>query len=119
MTDDPNKKPGPGRPPGRPRGRPKGKPNKKLSESLFDRIKQKFPNYDPVIKMIEIALDDCNSKELRFNANKEVAQYIYPKKKAVEHKTEDGSAPFQIIIKRYEDMDIKQPDDRDTKQLES
>ncbi len=100
-----NKKPGPGRPKGRPRGRPKGKPNVKLSETLHERLKEKYPNYDPVERMIEIALDEDNAIELRFTANKEVAQYIYPKKKAVEHKTEDGSSPFQIIIKRYEDIE--------------
>lgn len=95
-TQDPNKKPGPGRP----RGRPKGSPNKKLSDSLIERINLRFPGFDPILSMIEDALDESNTPDLRFRAKAEVASYMYPKKKAIEHSADDG-ATFQVVLKQY------------------
>ena len=70
-------------------GRKKGVPNKNKIE-LQDRIKAKYPDYCPVEAMCEIATDILNEVNIRLTANKEVAQYIYPKLKSIEHKGEGG-----------------------------
>ena len=96
-----NSTPGPGRPPAkRGRGRPKGRVNKKLSDSLIERIHEKYPDFCPVLEMIDTAMDPNNTPDLRFNACKEVAQYIYPKKKAVEVNSREGGT-FQVVLKQY------------------
>ncbi|ODB82747.1 hypothetical protein A3193_18535 [Candidatus Thiodiazotropha endoloripes] len=73
-------------------GRQKGTPNKD-KQPLLDALEGKWPGYHPVIAMAEIANDEKLPKELRFQAHKEVAQYIEPKKKAVELSQGSGE-PF-------------------------
>ena len=65
-------------------GRKKGVPNKPKKE-LLDMIQLTYPGYHPVMAMAIVANDEGADETLRFNANKEVAQYIVPKKRAVEH----------------------------------
>ena len=43
---------------------------------------------------------DRISLESRLNAAKEAAKYLYPQRKAIEHKT-DADSSFQVIIKDY------------------
>ena len=64
-------------------GRKKGTPNKP-KQALIEAIQAKFPNYHPVMAMAEIANDESLPVDMRFNAHKEVAQYIEPKRKAIE-----------------------------------
>ena len=61
-----------------------GRPNKN-KDRLLRQIKEEFPNYDPIIELCRTAMNEDNTPELRFNASKEVCQYVYPKLKAVEH----------------------------------
>ena len=70
-------------------GRTKGGVNKKTAD-LIEAIKAKFPNYNPVVAMAEIGNDAKNPIEIRLSAHKEVAQYMFPKRKAVEHKLGDN-----------------------------
>lgn len=65
-------------------GRKKGTPNKE-SQSLIERIKQKFPNYCPVEGLCMIAMDPETELQYKLQAHKEVAQYIYPKLKSIDH----------------------------------
>lgn len=88
-----------------PGGRPKGAVNRP-KQRLLARLEAKFPEWDPVIAMAERANDESLDDRLRFDAEKEVASYIYPKMRSVEHIGEDG-APFQIVIKKYGDTDTK------------
>jgi len=69
-------------------GRKAGTPNKKTTE-LLDKIEafckeRGIEGYDPVIQMVEIANHDEADLPLKLNAAKEVAQYIHPKRKALE-----------------------------------
>ena len=64
--------------------RPAGTPNKN-KQALIALLEAKYPGYQPVVSMAEIANDMDNDLQMRFNAHKEVAQYIVPKLKAVEH----------------------------------
>lgn len=68
-------------------GRPAGSPNKN-KKGLLAQIQREFPDYHPVIEMVKIANDMDNDLPMRFNANKEVAQYVTPKLRAIEHKGE-------------------------------
>jgi len=70
-------------------GRTKGTPNKSTVE-LKDRIAEKFPDYDPVMAMVALANDQSADPIMRFNASKEVAQYVHPKRKAIEHSGKNG-----------------------------
>lgn len=64
-------------------GRQKGTPNKN-KQALLEAIQDRFPEYHPVLAMAEIANDEKADPAMRFQAHKEVAQYIEPKRKAVE-----------------------------------
>ncbi len=72
-------------------GRQKGTTNKD-KQILLDRINQKYPNYCPVEALCEIATTMDNEINIRLAASKEVAQYIYPKLKAMELYGKDGGA---------------------------
>ena len=67
-------------------GRPKGSRNhynaamEKLLQERMDELGHE--NYDPVIAMAEIALNDDHPIELRFRAHAEVAQYVRTKCRA-------------------------------------
>ena len=63
-------------------GRQKGTPNCKTVE-----VEEKLAalGCDPIEGMARLALDENNSPELRGKMLSELAQYILPKRKAVEH----------------------------------
>ncbi len=79
-----------------------GIPNKN-KQALIVLLEAKYPGYQPVLSMAEIANDDENDLVMRFNAHKEIAQYIVPKLKAVEI---SGNLSAEIlyvpIIKRFD-----------------
>ena len=82
-------------------GRKQGTPNKDRKD-LIDLLRDKYPEYHPVVSMADIANNPKESKNLRFQANKEVAKYICPQLKAVEvnitepEKTVSETTLFQI-----------------------
>ena len=92
-----------------PGGRPKGAVNKP-KRVLLSRLQAKYPDWDPVIAMADRANDETQDDRIRFDAEKEVASYLYPKMKSVEH-TGEGGEPFQIVIKKYGDKDESAPSD--------
>jgi hypothetical protein len=65
-------------------GRKKGVTGKKNAEILAI-IQDRFPDYHPLLAMAEIANDESVDQSMRFMAHKEVAQYVAPKLKAIEH----------------------------------
>ena len=83
-------------------GRKKGVPNKD-TQALQDRIAAKYPGWDPVEAMAEIARDEENDVMIRLAALKEVSQYIHPKRKAIEHTGKDGAPlvppPINVVRK--------------------
>lgn len=52
--------------------------------TIRQRIVKKYPTYDPILAMAAIANDKKLPIEIRFAAHKEIAQYLEPKRKAVE-----------------------------------
>ncbi len=67
--------------------RPAGTPNKN-KQALIALLEAKYPGYHPVVEMAAIANDQENDLQTRFNAHKEVAQYVTPKLKALEVQAE-------------------------------
>ena len=70
-------------------GRPKGSRNKRTVE-LVELLAERFPGYDPVAAMAEMANDPSLDDSLRLSASKEVAKYCRPQLKAIEHSTQAG-----------------------------
>lgn len=83
-------------------GRKPGVPNKDKA-ALRDMVNEAFPGWDPVLAMAKIA-STTTDKDLELAACKEVAQYIHPKLKSIEHK---GEIQKRIVIV---DFDGDSPD---------
>jgi hypothetical protein len=82
-------------PVGRPKGIPKTGGRQKGSKNKITLdVAQKLAawSFDPFRGMFELATDSNNSPEVRLRACSELAQYVAPKRKAVEHSGPDGSA---------------------------
>ncbi len=82
-------------------GRRKGTPNRKTVE-----VQEKLTalDCDPIEAMARIAMDQENPIELRAQMFRELAQYVAPKRKAIEH-TGAGGGPMQVNIIRFSDGD--------------
>jgi hypothetical protein len=77
-------------------GRKAGTPNRKTREvaELLETL-----NCNPIEGMVSIATDPRASLELRARMYAELAQYVYPKRKAVELAGDpDGTTPVRIVV---------------------
>jgi len=97
--------------PGNPRigGRQKGTPNKKTAE-IQERVKKFMEqmgvkNFDPLMALAGIAVDKGTPLKLKVDALKEIAQYMHPKRRAVEISGE------QTINVQEKQKKIKELDD--------
>ncbi len=79
------------KPPGS--GRKAGTPNKR-TKSIEEKLEAM--GCDPIEAMARLAMDENESSALRFAALKELAQYVAPKRKAVE--VSSAQEPFVIVI---------------------
>lgn len=70
---------------------------------LRDMLAKAFPDYCPVKHMAGIACNESNDVSIRLQASKEVAQYIYPKLKSVEHSGSVDENKIQIVMVNYAD----------------
>jgi hypothetical protein len=68
-------------------GRQRGAPNKRTLD-VIERLAAL--HCDPITGMARIALNKKNSVELRAKMFTELAQYVAPKRKALEHPAEPG-----------------------------
>jgi hypothetical protein len=68
-------------------GRPKGALNKRTRD-VIDKLAAL--DCDPIAGMALIAMDERNSIEVRARMFVELAQYVAPKRKAVEHSADAG-----------------------------
>ncbi len=78
-----------------------GSPNKN-KQALIALLQAKYPGYHPVMEMAAIGNDPENDLQTRFNAHKEVAQYVTPKLKAVEHSGMVEGTVYIPVIKRFD-----------------
>ena len=77
-------------------GRAKGTPNRK-TQSLMQICEEM--GLEPFVEMI-LAMQQVHEPKERFRMAAEICQYLYPKRKAVEHSTEEGKG-FKIVIEDY------------------
>ena len=102
-------------------GRPKGSGNKPLKRLLIERLREKYPDYDPVmeqvaatIKMKSIAEDtnDIHDLKLLHDSLASVSRFFEPTLKAVEVSSDDQGLTVSIQRKRYDgsqsDIDTEQ-----------
>jgi hypothetical protein len=76
-------------------GRPKGALNKRTRDVIE---KLAALHCDPIEGMARLAMDKANPPELRGRMFAELAQYIAPKRKAVEHSA-DGATLEELLLK--------------------
>ncbi len=65
------------------KGRPLGSKNQP-TRALIRLLNEKFPGWNPIVQMAEVANDKEADTLTRFNAAREVSQYIAPKLRSVE-----------------------------------
>lgn len=72
-------------------GRQKGSKTKlQLSLTVLETLQEL--GHDPIRGMVDLAIDPETSPELRGKMNAELAKYVYPQRKAIEHSGPGGSA---------------------------
>ena len=87
----------------RPRGLPKtggrvsGTPNKK-SHELAEKLEEL--GCDPIEGLARIAGDPATKPELKMRCYAELAQYIHPKRKAVDLGSGKDGEPLKIVVER-------------------
>ena len=64
-------------------GRKAGTPNKKTM-ALKELIEENYEGFDPILELIAISQKEIVPTDLKVSILKDVAQYIYPKRKALE-----------------------------------
>ena len=75
-------------------------------KSVRSIISSKFPNYDPLVAMAEIAHDPDTELTIQVQCHKEIAQYLHAKLKSVEIQVEDTSKKSRgEIIERLKHFD--------------
>ena len=74
-------------------GRIAGTPNKRTRD-VIERLQEL--NCDPIEGMASIALDSQNPVELRARMFSDLAQYVAPKRRAIDHSGSEGSGPIEI-----------------------
>jgi hypothetical protein len=77
-------------------GRVAGTPNRKTREigELLESL-----NCNPIEGMVRIAMNPEASLELRGRMHAELAQYVYPKRKALDHQMlDDNGKPAKLSI---------------------
>ena len=96
---------------GRPKtgGRKRGTPNNRTL-LLAERLEEL--NCDPIAVMAEICNDADAETKHRLEAAKELAQYLYPKCKAIELPGQNGGVQHRIVV---EYADAREPKGVQTK----
>ena len=82
-------------------GRTKGTPNRD-KQALRERLSSLYPDYDPILAMVEMANDESLEPSMRLDCHKTVANYIHPKMRSIEHIIEDEPQPISITIVKPE-----------------
>lgn len=90
-------------------GRLPGTPNKQ-SLHIMQLIAEKYPNYHPVLALVDIA-NSSQDIAIQLQANKEVAKYVCPQLKSIEIK-EEKDEDIKILVVRVDDEETKRVIDR-------
>ena len=82
-------------------GRTKGTPNRD-KQALRERLSSLYPDYDPILAMVEMANDEALEPSMRLDCHKTIANYIHPKIRSIKHIIEDELQPISITIVKPE-----------------
>jgi hypothetical protein len=74
-------------------GRVAGTPNRR-TQDVIERLAAL--NCDPIEGMAKIAMDEANAPELRGRMFAELAQYVAPKRRAIDHSAAEGAGEFTV-----------------------
>jgi len=103
-------------------GRPKGSGNKPLKRLLAERLAERYPDFDPVMEMIEGSLQikqiaestgDLSDYKAAVESFDRVTKYIQPSLKAVEVQT-DNALTISVQRKRYDGSSSNDTDNADS-----
>ena len=78
-------------------GRAKGTPNRD-KQVLRERLSSSYPEYDPILAMVEMANDESLEPSMRLDCHKTVANYIHPKMRSIEVLQSQEPQPITIEI---------------------
>jgi hypothetical protein len=91
---------------GNPAGMPVGTVH---SSSIFrSKVKEAFldNNYNPILEMMRMGMDENTKPELRFGCNKELAKYYVPQLKSIElSQAKENPLKFVINIEKPSNVD--------------
>ena len=82
-------------------GRTKGTPNRD-KQALRERLSSLYPDYDPILAMVEMVNEEAIEPSMRLDCHKTIANYIHPKMRSIEHIIEDEPQPISITIVKPE-----------------
>lgn len=92
------------------RGRPKGSGNKPLKRLLHERLAEKFPDYDPILDLVDSCIKikgiaestgELSDYKAAVDSTEKLAQYLQPRLKSVEN-TGDSKLVVSLQRKRYD-----------------
>ena len=92
------------------RGRPLGSGNKPLKRLLQERLAEKYPDYDPILEMVDSSIkikqqadqtNDIADHKAAIESLDRVSKYLEPTLKAVEVKT-DTALTVSVQRKRFD-----------------
>lgn len=78
-------------------GRTKGTPNRD-KQALRERLSSLYPDYDPILAMVEMANDEALEPSMKLDCHKTIANYIHPKMRSIEVLQSQESHPISIEI---------------------
>ncbi len=78
-------------------GRAKGIPNKKTND-LIELINQEYEGFNPIIELIKLSKKKDIEDSLRASILKDVASYIYPKRKSIDATTYENESKIHFIV---------------------
>jgi hypothetical protein len=92
------------------RGRPKGAGNKPLKRLLHERLAEKYPDYDPILDLVDSCIKikqiaettgELSDYKSAVDSTEKLAQYLQPRLKSVET-TGDNKLVVSLQRKRYD-----------------
>ena len=92
------------------RGRPKGSGNRPLKRLLHDRLAEKYPDYDPILDLVDSCIKikqiaettgELSDYKSAVDSTEKLAQYLQPRLKSVEQ-TGDSKLVVRLQRKRYD-----------------
>lgn len=73
---------------------------------LLAEIRRRYPNYHPILAIVDISMHEGASLDLQFNCHKTVAKYIEPELKSIEVKG-DFKTTQSVRVSLFSDENVE------------